>query len=84
MSEKLAIYPTVEVADVDPLFVRHMMLGAMAIHYRRYVTDLPYEDAIASARATWETDWPNDPEPRTFEQAIEAVDSDLEHWDEAS
>jgi hypothetical protein len=65
---------------VEPIFVPHMIRGAMACRYARQVHDMAYEDAVKAAEATWGTEWESDPAPRTFEAAIEAVDSDLEYW----
>jgi hypothetical protein len=69
------------IEGVDPIFVSHMIRGAMACRYAR-AASLAFEDAVAAAQATWETEWPDDPEPRTFETANEAVDADLEYWGE--
>jgi hypothetical protein len=33
-----------------------------------------------AAKATWDTDWDDDPKPRTIEAGIEAADSDLAYW----
>lgn len=73
-------FECVVIDGVEPIFVEQMILGAMALRYARQ-TGLSYEDAVHAARATWESDWEGEG-PRTFEQAIEAVDSDLEHWDD--
>lgn len=73
--------PTCDPIDgVDPTFIPIMLRGAMACRYIRQ-TGIAYADAVAAAIATWDTEWPSDPEPRTFDHAIEAVDSDLEHWE---
>lgn len=69
------------IEGVDPLFVPYMLRGAMACRYAR-AAQLAYEDGLEAAIATWSTKWETDPEPRTFDHAMEAVDSDLEHWDE--
>jgi hypothetical protein len=78
----LGEYPVTEIADVDPIFVRQMMLGAMAIRYLRAVPGLELDTAYQAARATWDTDWPDDPAPRTFEASVEVVDDDLAYWGE--
>jgi hypothetical protein len=81
VSEKLDEHPTVAIEDVEPVFVRAMMIGAMATRYAT-AANLSLEDAFPFACATWNTDWPDDPEPRTFEAARQAVNDDLEYWDE--
>lgn len=75
-------YPCVSVKDVDPIFVPHMIRGAMALRYMRAVPDLTHDEAAAAAIATWGADWESDPRPRSFESAIEAVDSDLQYWND--
>lgn len=82
-SEKLGDYPVVEMAEVEPVFVRQMILGAMAIRYMRAAA-LDQNEGFNAARATWNVEWETDPAPRTFEQAIEQVDGDLEYWDEGA
>lgn len=71
----------VEIEGVDPVFVPHMIIGAMAVRYARAAA-LPMDEAYDAARATWEADemWPDD--PRTFESALERVDEDLQHWED--
>jgi hypothetical protein len=71
---------TVAVEGVEPVFVEQMILGAMAMRYMK-CADLDHDDAIASARATWEADELWDEGPRTFEQAVQMVDDDLQHWE---
>lgn len=73
-------YPCAPIEGVDPVFVPYMLRGAMALRYAR-CTDMDYDDAVECAVATWDTDWETDPSPRTLANAVEAVDSDLEHWD---
>ena len=82
MADELGEYPLAPIADVEPIFVRQMMLGAMALTYRSAVPDLTMEEAHDAARATWDTEWPTDPQPRTFDDAVEAVRCDLEYWKE--
>lgn len=38
--------------------------------------------AMEAALATWDTEWDNDPAPRTIEAGIEAVNQDLQYWNE--
>lgn len=78
----LGEYPVTEIANVEPIFVRQMMLGAMAIRYLRGVPGLELYSAYQAARASWDTDWPDDPAPRTFEASSEVVDDDLAYWSE--
>jgi len=73
-------YPVVEMPGVLPIFVRSMIIGAMAVRYVRAAA-LEYAEGLNAAMATWGTEWDADPAPRSFEAAFEAVDSDLEHWD---
>jgi hypothetical protein len=75
-------HPTQELPGVLPVFVREQMLQQMANRYKIAVADLTDEEARDAAIATWETEWPDDPAPRTFEAAKEAVDDDLSCWDE--
>jgi hypothetical protein len=69
------------IKGVDQIFVPHLLKGAMACRYAR-AASLDYADALDAAVATWETEWETDPEPRTFENANEAVDADLVYWGE--
>jgi hypothetical protein len=72
--------PVAAPPDVDPIFYRAQMLQTMAMTYKRAVKDLSDEDATASALATWETEWDDDPAPRTMDAAIQAVVADLDYW----
>ena len=74
-------YPCAPIEGVEPIFVPHMIKGAMACRYAR-AARMSMDEAFTFAVATWETEWPSDPEPRTFEAAMEAVDGDLEYWNE--
>lgn len=73
-------YPVAAPGDVDPRIFRAQLIQTMALRYMRAVPDLSLDEAMESAVATWETDWDDDPAPRTMTAAIEAVDSDLEYW----
>jgi hypothetical protein len=75
-------YPVVDMPDVLPIFVRSMILGAMATQYVQAVPDLSLMEGFAAAKATWETDWDGDPAPRTFEAAREEVENDLQCWED--
>jgi len=67
---------------VDPLFAEAMLRQQMANWYKAAVPDLSDDEAVAAATASWETDWPDDPAPRTFEAAKEVVRDDLAYWNE--
>ena len=79
--ETMVDYPMAEIPNVAPAFARQMMLQAMAAEYAKATGDA-LEDMMPAARATWDTDWESDPQPRTIQMAIEAAQSDLENWDE--
>jgi hypothetical protein len=81
-TEVLGDYPMEPMQDVAPVFVRQLMLQAMAAEYAK-ATGEGLEDMMDAARATWDTNWETDPQPRTMRFAIEAAQSDLQHWDEA-
>lgn len=78
--EAVLDYPVVEIPNVEPIFVRSMLIGAMAARFMGQVPDLSQDEAFDAAMATWETDWPDDPDPRTFQAAKDAVDDELQHW----
>lgn len=73
-------YPCAPIEGVAPIFVPHMLKGAMALRYMRFA-NCTYEEGVMHAIATWDTDWESDPEPRTFDLAKQAVDDDLECWE---
>lgn len=75
-------YPVEPIDGVEPVFVRAMIIQSMAALYQQAVPDLTPEEASAAAIATWETDWPDDPAPRTMFSAREAVSGDLQYWGE--
>ncbi|WBO23904.1 hypothetical protein [Sphingomonas abietis] len=75
-------YPVVEMPGVDPLFVEVQMRQRMATRYMQACPDLDRDAANDAADATWFTEWPDDPEPRTFEAANQVVDDDLSYWGE--
>lgn len=77
----LGEYPIAPMNGVATIFVRQILLQAMAYEYAKATGD-SIEDMMPAARATWNTEWDSDPEPRTIEHAIEAARSDLQHWDE--
>jgi len=75
-------YSIAPIDGVQPLLAESFLRQQMAIHYQKAVPDLSDEEARDAATATWETDWDEDPEPRTLKSAIDAVNSDLEYWHE--
>lgn len=81
MSE-LGDYPLAPMDGVAPVFVRQLLLQAMAAEYAKATGD-SLEDMMDAARATWDTEWETDPAPRTIDNAVAAALSDLECWDEA-
>lgn len=70
------------IEGVNDVFVPAILKQYMALLYMQAVPDLTMDQALESAVATWETEWDDDPEPRTYEHAREAVVSDLQHWDD--
>lgn len=85
MSEQID-YPVDTPAGVDPVIFRAQIIQNMALRYFNWMRGAPEEFTMAEAHqaamATWETDWPDDPKPRTLEDAIQAVDDDLAYWGE--
>ena len=78
----ISAYPIAHMEGVSPVFAKQIMLQAMAGEYAS-ATGESLEDMMPAARATWDTEWESDPEPRTVAAAVEAAQSDLQHWDEA-
>jgi hypothetical protein len=78
--DQIEDYPLATPEGVDPVIYKAQMLQAMANRYERSVPGLNHEDGYAAAVATWETEWPDDPSPRTMAAALEAVDEDLTEW----
>lgn len=79
----LGDYAVAHPSNVAPVLFRAMLIGVMATRYAER-TGMSMDEAFDPARATWDTEWELDPAPRTAEMALDAVDSDLEHWgDEA-
>ncbi|MCI1143181.1 hypothetical protein MOP88_14120 [Sphingomonas sp. WKB10] len=77
----LGEYPIAPMEGVATIFVRQLLLQAMATEYAK-ATGESIHDMMDAARATWDTDWETDPAPRTIEAAVEAARSDLEHWED--
>lgn len=58
----------------------------MALEYFNYMRGSPEEftmgHAFEAAQATWDTDWLDDPSPRTIDAGILAAQDDLSYWNE--
>lgn len=82
----LTPYPVEAPAGVDETIFRHQILHNMALQYFNYMRGAPEEftmvQVFEAALATWDTDWPDDPNPRTLEAARDVVDDDLSYWNE--
>jgi len=83
MSDELD-YPVDAPAGVAPVIFRAQIIQNMALRYFNHMRDAPEDFTMAEAHqaamATWETDWPDDPKPRTLEDGIQAADDDLSYW----
>ncbi|WP_311270338.1 hypothetical protein [Sphingobium sp. WCS2017Hpa-17] len=77
-------YPVAAPVDVDPVIFRAQIIQTMATRYMNHMNGVepPFtmEEAYDAAMATWDTDWPDDPKPRTIEAAIQVTDDDLAYW----
>lgn len=74
-------FPLAAPDGVAPELFRAMLIQHMALQYMRRVPGLSLEEGTEAAIATWDTDWDSDPNPRDYDDAIDAVESDLEHWE---
>ena len=79
-------YPVDAPTGVDPVIFRAQINQTMAGRYSAAMNGSPepftQADAYSAAMATWETDWSDDPNPRTIEAALAEVDGDLSYWGE--
>lgn len=79
-------YPVAAPRGVAPIIFRSQIIQTMALRYFAYMKGVepPFTMAEAhdAAMATWGSDWPSDPEPRTLEAGIEAAEDDLAYWNE--
>lgn len=79
-------YPVATPMDVSPSIFRAQIIQTMAVRYLDHMKGVepPFtmSEAYDAAMATWETDWPDDPNPRTLEAGIQAADDDLSYWNE--
>lgn len=77
-------YPVAATDGIDPVIFRTQIIQRMALEYHKAMEssdeEFNWDDAMGAAMATWGTDWPDDPEPRTIEAALEAVSGDLDYW----
>ncbi len=69
------------IEGIAPYIVPYVLRAAMAARYAEGGS-LSIDEAFAAAIATWDTEWADDPAPRTIELAIQAADDDLECWDD--
>lgn len=70
--------------DIAEPIYRAMILQNMALRYFEHMKGSPEDftmgEAFEAAQATWDTQWPDDPAPRTMEAALDVVSSDLAYW----
>lgn len=79
-------YPVASPQDIAPPIYRAMIICSMALQYLRAIApssvDFSLDEAFDAAHATWDTEWPDDPEPRTIEASRDVVSDDLAYWAE--
>lgn len=79
-------YPVAAPKDVAPVIYRAMIIQSMALQFFKYMQGSPEEftmdEAFDAAKAVWETEWSDDPAPRTIESSREAVNDELAYWNE--
>lgn len=79
-------YPVAAPDGVAPIIYRAQIIQTMALQYLKAMAGSPEDfdlsNAMEAAMATWETDWDDDPAPRTLEAGIEAANADLVYWAE--
>lgn len=87
MPDKQALvldYPVAAPEGIAPVIYRAMIIQTMALEYIKYMagTDDPLteDEAFDAAHAAWDTEWPDDPAPRTIEAGIEVANDDLSYW----
>lgn len=77
-------YPVATPPGYVPEIYRAEIIQGMALRYLNHMRGSPepftMSEAFDAAQATWETEWPDDPAPRTLEAGIEVADADLEYW----
>lgn len=86
MSDPTLDYPVAAEEGIAPVIYRAMIIQAMAMHYFKAMLGAPepftLDNGFEAAKATWETEWDTDPDPRTMDAAMEEVDNDLAYWNE--
>lgn len=79
-------YPVDTPPGVAPVIFRAQIIQTMALEYFNHMRGAAEEftmaDAHEAAQATWETEWPTDPAPRTLEAGIRVSQDDLAYWNE--
>ena len=79
-------YPVAAPPGVAPTIFRAQIIQTMATQYFNYMrgSTEPFSmgEAHDSAMASWDTEWPDDPEPRTLDAAMQVVSDDLSYWGE--
>lgn len=79
-------YPVAPPEGVEPVIYRAMIIQSMAMQFFKYMQNAPeaftMDEAFDAAKAVWETEWPDDPAPRTIESSREAVNDELAYWNE--
>lgn len=79
-------YPVAAPEGIAPNLYRAQIIQTMATRYLAHMkfVEPPFtmEEALDAAKATWDTEWSDDPAPRTIEAGIEAADDDLAYWNE--
>ena len=79
-------YLVASLPDIAPPIYRAMIICSMALQYLQAIApssvDFSLDEAFDAAHATWDTEWPDDPEPRTIEASRDVVSDDLAYWAE--
>ena len=79
-------YPIANPDDIAPAIFRAVLIQSMALEYFKAMQgspdDFSFDEAMEAAMATWDTEWSDQPQPRTLEAAIAEVQGDLEYWGE--
>lgn len=79
-------YPVEAPANIEPVIFRAQIIQLMQLRYFNAMrgSEEPFTmgNAYDAAMATWESDWPSDPQPRTIETGLQCVDDDLSYWGE--
>lgn len=77
-------YPVAAPDDIAPVIYRAMIIQAMAMEYMKAMRSSPepfeMSNAFEAAQATWETEWDDDPAPRTIEAGLQEAQNDLDYW----